>query len=177
LSVSINWVTAADGRPRMGAEDGNGCKRNERPHSAISDERSGHFTRQWLIECVRPRAGIPQPRSNVCTSDSRRAAAFRWSAAVTRGRGGDQNKINLRPVECRTSSTVLASGDSVKCRNDHSPFFFQHSTGLTKYRRADKLHMERAIWWRFNNGLTSSIYTDATPRNDPFDFRTLTACN
>jgi hypothetical protein len=105
------------------ADDGKGCKQNRRPYSVISDERGGHFTKPGLIECVRCRAAIPQPRSNVCTLDSRRSAPFQWSAVVTRGRGGDQNKLSLRPAECRTNSTGLASRDSMKCRNDQNHSF------------------------------------------------------
>jgi hypothetical protein len=93
------------------------------PHSPISDKRGDHFTRPGLIECVRPRAAIPQSRSKICTLDSRRPAPFRWSAAVTRGRCGDRNKLNLRPAECHTNSTGLASGDSMKCRNDQNHSF------------------------------------------------------
>jgi hypothetical protein len=139
------------------AGDGQGCKQNGRPHSAISDEWGGYFTRPGLIECVRPRIVISQHRSNVCTLDSRPAAAFRWSAAVARRRSGDENKLNVRPAECHMNSTGLASGDSMKCSNDQNHSFFRHSARLTTHERTGKPHVERAIRLRFGSDLSGMI--------------------
>jgi hypothetical protein len=138
----------------MGRWDGKGCKQNVRSHSAISNEQGVHFTRPGLIEFVQPRAAISQPRSKVCTLNSWRAGAFRWSAAVIRGRVGDPNKLNLRPAECHINSTGLASGDSMKCKNDQNHSFFWNSAGLTIAERAGKPHMERAVRSKFGPDLS-----------------------